>query len=605
MASTDEKRVSTFTPLGTVRKADTAALVTTGTDSFPEDSFVGSYYTGGSNSSTAILEPYYKPGTLHALVLQNNILAQCVAAMEVNIDGTGHSIDLIEGKVENEAEKQLLTDFFNEPYPGRSMITIRREARSDLEETGNAYIEAMRSGDDRVVMLNNLVSHDIRLVRMDDAVVATKTVIRGGEELKLQVKVRERRFVQLVNGKKVFFKEFGASRDLNVLTGEWAPAGTRLDVKDRASELIHLTGDKEPKTPYGSPRWLNQLPSVLGSRKAEEFNLEYFDAGGLPPVLVIVQGGYLGVEVKEQLQNHLSGGVSRHRAAIVEAISSSGSLDSAGSVQVKLERFGDSRMSDSMFQNYDKSCEEHVRVAFRLPQMFIGKGGDYSYATAYTAYMVAEAQVFWPERQEFDELINNTVVKALGVKNHRFRSLPLTILNVDNQLKALGMVQDKLVNGSEVVDALNEITGLGLVYEKQEAPAPAPPSVGKIGPLTGLPYTQPVPPRHQEAPEEPTEATEAQEEEGTPTPTQKDEKTLGPIELAGRWCDAMSLGYGSTVIATTGVIDDEAVVGMVAALKGEDLRAFNNALADITMKEVMLDHQGLGELAGCASKLVN
>lgn len=50
--------------------------------------------------------------------------------------------------------------------------------------------------------------------------------------------------------------------------------------------------------------------------------------------------------------------------------------------------------------------------------MFIGKAADYNFATAYTAYMVAEAQVFLPERDEFDNnMINATIVKALGVES--------------------------------------------------------------------------------------------------------------------------------------------------------------------------------------------
>lgn len=586
-------RKSSITKVKHTRKADTASLVSTGTESFPDDSFAGGYYTGGNTSYMSILEPYFKPGTLHALSMQNNTLAQCVEAMEVNIDGTGHSIDLIEGMKVDETEKKLLVGFFSQPYPGKSMVTIRRALRADLEECGNAYIEVMRTGVDAVVMLNNQVSHDMRLVRLDDAVSVDKTIIRNGEEVTLQVKVRERRFVQMINGQKVYFKEFGASRDLNVKTGEWAKPGERLPLEDRASEIIHLTGKKEPKTPYGSPRWLNQLPSVLGSRKAEEFNLEYFDAGGLPPVMVIVQGGYLTDTVRMQLQNHLAGKGNKHRAVIVEATSSSGSLDGAGAVQIKVERFGGERLNDAMFQVYDKACEEHIRTAFRLPPMFLGKVVDFNFATAYTAYMVAEAQVFWPEREEFDELINGTIVRALGVKNYRFRSMPLTLVNVDNQLKALGMVADKHVDGEQIVSSLNEITGLALEFKEQAKPPPTPPPVGKIDPLTGLPYTQPVPTKHSDESVKgaPPKATE---------PTQKSD-TPSVKELAEVWAAEFSQ-VGIAVPSMSPLADPRKVTELVAALKGEALTEFNNELAALTMRNVLLDPSGLGELCGCAKQ---
>lgn len=462
---------------GDVRKADTKALITNGTDSFPEDSFIGSYWTGGNTSAVAILEPFFKPATLKAVVSQNNSLLQCVEAMEVNVDGTGHSIELVEGATESETEKKTLEDFFREPYPNKSMTEIRRAIRRDLESTGMGYMEVIRNAAGDVVMLNDIMCDDVRLIRLDDPVLVDRVVTRGGSEITVSVRTRERRYVQLINGKKTYFKEFGASRDLNRDTGEWSK-GT-LPLEKRASEIICFTGNKEAKTPYGSPRWINQLPSALGSRKAEEMNLDFFDGGGIPPVLVLVEGGTLGPTVTEDLKSHLSGKGNKSRAAVVEATSTAGTLDSSGSVKVRVERFGAERQQDAMFQNYDKNCEEHIRCSFRLPPMFIGKAQDYNFATAYTAYMVAEAQVFYPERDEFDSKINATVVRALGIKNYVFRSLPLTLVDVQNQLKALELaVTAKAVSGKELITKLNEVTGLSMEFEQQPETPPAGPEGG-------------------------------------------------------------------------------------------------------------------------------
>lgn len=478
---------------GDVRKADTKALIINGADAFPEDSFVGSYWAGGQSTGVAIIQPQFTPTTLKAVCAQNNTLLQCIEAMEVNIDATGHSIDLIEGEEEeDEAEKKMLEDFFNEPFPGKNMEEIRREYRRDLEQSGIGYFEVLRNLEDDIVALNHVPNDDMRLIRLDDAVPVEREVSRAGKPMTLKIMARERRFVQNINGKKIYFKEFGSKRGLNKDTGMWEE---NLPPDKRASEIIYEIGNKEPKTPYGSPRWINQLPSALGSRKAEEFNLEYFDAGGLPPVLVIVQGGTLGDQATGDLKRHLNGKGNKHRAAVVEAVSTSGSLDSAGAVQVKVERFGSERQSDAMFQTYDKNCEEHIRVAFRLPPLFLGKAADFNFATAYTAYMVAEAQVFFPEREQFDNLINTKIVRALGAKKYRFRSLPLTLLDVKNQMEALKLASDKnFVDGEQVVKTLNELVGMALEYKEPDVPPPPP--VGKIDPLTGLPYTQPVPPQH-------------------------------------------------------------------------------------------------------------
>ena len=134
-----------------VRKADTKALIINGADAFPEDSFVGSYWTGGQTTGAAIIQPTYPPTTLKAVCAQNNTLLQCIEAMEVNIDGTGHSIDLIDGETEDEAEKKMLEDFFNEPFPGKNMEEIRREYRRDLEQAGIGYFEVLRNIEGDVV----------------------------------------------------------------------------------------------------------------------------------------------------------------------------------------------------------------------------------------------------------------------------------------------------------------------------------------------------------------------------------------------------------------------------------------------------------------------
>jgi len=929
MTSPDKTPKSSVTTIATVRKADTAALVLNGADSFPEDSFEGSYSTAGTSNTVSIIEPTFKPGVLLATSKQNNSLESCIAAMEVNIDGTGHSIDLIEGKEENETEKAMLEDFFNDPYPYQSMITIRRRLRRDLEATGNGYLEVLRNVKGEIMLLNFLESDNLRLVRYDSPVQVSRTVFRNGSPVTVKINARERRFAQCINGKKTYFKEFGATRGLDKDTGLWETSQGSVTVDKAASEIIHFTVNKEAKTPYGSPRWLSQLPSILGSRKAEEFNLEFFDAGGLPPVLIMIQGGYLGVEAKEALEAHLSNKGSKHRAVVVEATSSSGSLDSSGTVSMKVERFGGDRMSDAMFQTYDKNCEDHVRTAFRLPPMFVGKAADFNFAcysddtetltdhgwitqshfrvgmkvasvdpetmlmkfevpealsvydvqdvpmyhylsqrddilvtpkhrmlfrgikgsyriepvenmsalsrakvpktvewvgseplfefspppivvrdgplaykgalrpipaydflefvgwyvseghtmstsyavitqspkrhlaqvrsvarrmegrgcfvreatlsngcqqvmigdyslvkwlkeeigegasnkklpqwilnlpksqlrtlfdammlgdgsvdtregrtsksyatvssrlagqvqelalklgyaanviksapgtygtcpvfrvlmsaapeselwtsknltrenytgkvhcftvstgvyvtrrngkvslqgnTAYTAYMVAEAQVFYPERDEFDTIINNTVCKALGAKSYRFRSLPLTLVDVANQLKALELVADKDIAGEEKVSVLNEITGLSLTYEKQDQPAPAPPPTQ---PSTGTPIG----------------VVEQRARAVTAPPALsvvKGDSTTSLISLADKWSHLLGL-YGP--FYTLSEEEKESVKKAVRSLQGQDLKNFNELVASKSLVMVGVDAAGLGELCGCATNL--
>ena len=76
---------------------------------------------------------------------------------------------------------------------------------------------------------------------------------------------RERRYCQLVNGVSLmYFKEFGSKRDLHKKTAVWAPAGQRLPANMRASEIMHFVVLPDAHTPYGIPRWVNQIPTRAG-----------------------------------------------------------------------------------------------------------------------------------------------------------------------------------------------------------------------------------------------------------------------------------------------------------------------------------------------------
>jgi len=330
-----------------------------------------------------VIEPPYDMKRLAQLAQENNALSQCIEAMEVNIDGTGFAIDKFGQTAEelkDDKDVQEVADFFKEPYPGMSFISMRRLLRRDLEITGNAYIEVIRNAQDEIVFLRRIEAMSMRLVKLGEAVPRKYKVKRKGREVEVTLMVRVRKFAQFINGTLVYFKEFGAKADLDKKTGEFAEGGARLPAKQRSTEIIHLTCIPDAKTPYGIPRWISQAPSVIGSRKAEEHNIDFFDSGGIPPVVVFLMGGGLTSPVRKQLEGIFAGTNTKSRGAVVEVQPMSSGLDSTANSTVRVERFGAERQNDSMFENYDGKCEKRIRSSFRLPPLFVGKSEDANYA---------------------------------------------------------------------------------------------------------------------------------------------------------------------------------------------------------------------------------
>lgn len=450
-----------------------------------EDEYTTLYYTA-HNQNNLFLEPPFDPTVLLNLVNTNNTLNQCIEVMEVNVDGTGYDFVQLddEGDKPDPDELEEAKAFFGEPYPNESFQKIRRKLRRQLESVGYAYLEILRNQLNEIVGFRNVETHHVRMVKLDEPVMVEKKLLRGAKEVTMKMWDRERRYAQRVALKTlVYYKEFGATRDVDRNTGRWETKDNPLLPQNKGTELMIFGINPDVMTPYFLPRWINQLPSVIGSRKAEEQNLQFLDAGGMPPAIIFIQGGTLGKQAADQLNMYLSGqNKNKFRAAVVEAVSSSGSMDSAGTVKVSVERFGAEQAKDAMFMKYDENTYEHVRVGFRIPPLFLGKAADYNFATAQTAYMVTEAQVFQKEREQFDSLINMTIMKELGFKTIKLKSKPITLRDVANQLEALKIVKDVATRDS-FLETINDMTGL----ELELAPEPQPDPGAATDPLTGGP----------------------------------------------------------------------------------------------------------------------
>ncbi|WP_113155980.1 phage portal protein [Nitratireductor sp. OM-1] len=443
----------------------------------PEDEYKN-WYVGGSNDA-GVLEPPYPLRHLDRLSQENNALSPCIEAMVTNVDGTGYDFERTGEDAEtskDDAKIKELREFFDEPWPGQSFTSIRKLLRRDLERTGNAYLEILRNAQDEIVFMRHVDSKMMRLVNLDSGVPVDRKVRRKGREVTITIKQRERKFVQLLNGTTlVYFREFGSSRDLNKRTAAWSEKGQRLPAKDRATEIIHFTALPDAHTPYGVPRWISQLPSVLGSRKAEEYNLDFFDNGGIPPVLILLQGGTLQPETKGALDLKMGRGTAskKNRVQVLEVMPSGGTFNSPNQARVTVERFGAERQDDSMFEGYDEKCETRVRRAFRLPPIFVGAAEDYSFASATASYAVAEAQVFKPERDEFDEIINVKLVDAMGYDGYRLVSKPLVIEDATIKLQGIQMaISTNAVEKEDVLYEINEASGTDIRYKEPEKPKP-------------------------------------------------------------------------------------------------------------------------------------
>lgn len=558
-----------------------------------DDEFKGMYQ---ASSKTSIIEPPYNQKILYRLAQENNTLPACVEAMVANIDGTGYTFKK-KGESQSDEDKDptivSLKELFDQFGVKQSFTKMRKELRRNTEYTGNGYLEIVSTINGDFAFGRVLDSKVTRLLRLDGAVPVTYEVNRNGKKSSITAYVRERRFAMSIGGNRYqYFKEFGASRDLNRDTGEWGTPESPVPANLRASEVLHFKAAPDAHTPYGVPRWISQLTSVLGARKAEEFNVEFFDNGGVPPVIIFLQGGNLSAQTRRELEAIGYGGaMKKNRVMVVELEPGGGTIDKPVESKAVVERFGADRQNDSMFANYDKDCSAKVKRSFRISGLFLGETESFNFATSYTAYMVTEQQVFKPERDDFDEVISVQILPRLGFEDYEMISNPLTLKNSD--LIGLGIDKAQAIGGvnkEALIEAVNLMSGTEFSYSEEDdavkRKAEAEIEATKK-PLTDQVQTQ--------VSGKPSPAMTAGKPNLTVVKSDGLTATSGVFELAFELRDALLKGDKEEL---------SSLMPIVSALPEADQEVLRTAMAKMVYITDDPEDLGLQELAGCGATVL-
>jgi len=412
------------------------------TTALPDDPFTELVHKG------KIIEPPFDMLTLSMLPEHNTTMNQCVEAMEINIEGFGHRFipriktdhKGVDGdtKAAVDAEKVRLENFFM--YATRESFTkFRRKLRRDLETTGCAYYEVIR-GDNNVIQgFTHLPSYQMRLSRMeDDLRMVDRPILKLNNDGSVTVeKVKEwrrfrmyvqsksirRRNLEVVQGHRVrWFKEFGDPQIYNNETGE--KANEKLPVEKRANEVVYLS-IYSSRGPYGLPRYIGNLLSIFGDRAAEEINFITFRNNNIPSMVVAVSNGQLTEgtinRVQSFVESQIQGSDNYSKFLIIEAETTEEGED-GGQVKLDIKPLVKEQHKDALFQNYSSNNKDNVRQAWRLPPIFIGRTDVYTRTTAETSRQLADEQVFAPERDEFDLMMNREIFPCMDVVYHKFKS---------------------------------------------------------------------------------------------------------------------------------------------------------------------------------------
>ncbi|MBZ4649192.1 phage portal protein [Thermosipho sp. (in: thermotogales)] len=361
-----------------------------------EDDFVGMY-----ELENGVVEPPYNPILWASLMEKNTRLSKLIRTYAQNTVGRGYKISPIvpftkdtteEEKREINRQIEIVNSVFKKPNKRMPFSTIMKLCKIDEEATGNGYLEVARNEANKIKGLYHVPSHTVR-------------VRKGGLG-----------FVQIRNGKKVYFKPIGADFDIDIETGDKYPLNS-LPYKRRANEMIQFLIYSPRSSYYGVPRYTGTAIAIAGNQLAGRRNLAFFKNDATPRLVISVSNGQLTpdsvAEIKSFVESLGKGAENAHRVMVIQAKSKMLGPDAQANTKIEVTPLTVGITDDGSFLKYRQANDEELRESFGIDSIFLGSGLTANRATAQIARNITNEQEFLPDIEEKEYMINSYIVEAI------------------------------------------------------------------------------------------------------------------------------------------------------------------------------------------------
>lgn len=269
-----------------------------------------------------------------------------------------------------------------------SFTETMKKILTDYDATGNGYMEIGRKVDGTIGYLGHIPSSNMRVRRNRDG------------------------FIQIVNNKIVFFRNYGDSSTPNP-----------LDNDPRPNEVIHFKKYTPTNNYYGVPDIIPALPALAGDEFASKFNLDYFENKAVPRYIIVVKGARLSDDSQRKLLEFFQTGLKgkNHRSLYIPLPADDGNTK----VEFKMEPV-EAGVQDSSFRNYRLENRDEILMAHRVPVTKVSMSSGISLAAARDADKNFREQVTKPTQEYFEKKINKIVKEFTDMFKIKFNELSLT-----------------------------------------------------------------------------------------------------------------------------------------------------------------------------------
>jgi len=351
-----------------------------------------------------VVEPLYTPYALAKIYELSAPNYSAINAKVANIVGLGYdllpTLNVMEklesissteeiGRVRRNLarQKHRVIDWLETRNDDDTFTMTLMKAYIDAESTGNGYIEVGRKTTGEIGYIGHIPAPTMRVRRLRDG------------------------FVQIVNGKAVFFRNF-QGEEKNPITNDTRP-----------NEIINIKNYTPTNTYYGLPAIVAAKNAMAGNEFASRFNLEYFENKAVPRYIFWLKGAKMSRAAEERLFEFFQGNLrgQSHRTAIIPIPGDTPDHK----VEMKMEPI-ETNIQDSSFNNYKKMNKDEILMAHRVPSSKVGSTEGIGLAAAREADRTFKEQVCRPAQDALEKKINKIIAEKTDAFKFEFNELTLT-----------------------------------------------------------------------------------------------------------------------------------------------------------------------------------
>ena len=388
----------------TVAYLESASAIPSGETGTPSKQInPGTVYRNGYGLFDVITPPYnlYELASYYDTSFANHA---AIDAKVENVVGLGYRFDITDrtmlrfqnsedsaavDRARNRIEraKLELRDWLESLNEDDSFTTTMEKVYTDLQATGNAFIEVGRTVAGEIGYVGHIPSTTVRVRRLRDG------------------------FVQIIGQKVVYFRNFGA-KNPNPLTTDTRP-----------NEIIHIKEYSPLNTYYGVPDVLSAVSSLIGDSLAAQYNIEYFQNKGAPRYIITVKGAKLSADAEDKMFRFLQTGLKgqNHRTLYIPL---PGDTD-GNKVEFNMEPV-ETGVQEGSFEKYRKQNRDDILVAHQVPISKLGGSDSAAIAAAMAQDRTFKEQVARPAQGQLEKFVNKIIKERTDVLELKFNEMTLT-----------------------------------------------------------------------------------------------------------------------------------------------------------------------------------